>query len=197
MRPRRGARGAMKMLEKRCVKSAAKKLGFHVKGSFLIGVRSKDVISGLAIDAAPSAIYIWTFVLPAFDDVAFMHMALGERVIDLSSCEYPLEQALTNVWGSIHSIRDAGDIISYLETEEIVGEYAKWTRFICLARLGNFDQAEEMLGAVKDLRSAAIPRKLNELQHAKSFGGWPAVQKLLIEWSHRTDNLMSGIPSEV
>lgn len=184
-------------LDKRRVKAAAKKLGFYVNGNFLIGGRNNDVISGFAIDATPSAVYIWTFLLPAFDDITFFHMSLGERTIDLGLSEYPLEEALKNVWKPISDVREAGDIIRHLESEQVSGEYAKWTRFLCLVRLGKFDEAEGMFGTVESLQSASIPRKLGELRDARTYGGWPAVQDLLVDWSQRTDKLMSDLPPEI
>lgn len=180
MRYRRSAGGAMIALDKRRIKSAAKKIGFQTNGSFLVGIRNKDVVSGFSIDAPPSGLYVWTFVLPAFDDIAFMHMSLGERVIDTILSEYPIESALKNAWSSISEIRRADQIVDYIESRKISGEYAEWTLFICLVRLGRFGEAENMLDVVEKLRSAAIPRKLKELHDIRSYGGWPAVQDLLV-----------------
>jgi len=185
------------LLDKRRVKNAAKKLGLFPSGNFLIGTRNKDIMSGLAIDATPSSIYIWTFVLPSFDDVTFMHMSLGERVVDLGLSDYPLDHSLENAWNYISFIKDTRQIIDYLEKENIVGEYAVWVRFICMIRLARFDEAEHMLGAVEKLQSISIPRKIEELRGVLSHSGWPATQNLLVEWSCRTDSIMTGVPAEI
>ncbi|QIG79934.1 hypothetical protein [Stakelama tenebrarum] len=187
----------MKSVEKNRIKSVARKIGFHDKGDFLVRARSKDIIAGLAIDGAPSSTYVWTFLLPAFDDLEFMHMSLGARVVNLATLEQPLEESLKDAWDAISPIRDAERLIAYLDAEGIGGEYAEWTRFICLIRLGKFDEAEGMLSSVKNLTAASIPQKLKEMDEFKSYGGWAAVQDLLVEWSSRTDQLVSGVPLEL
>jgi hypothetical protein len=187
----------MKVFEKKHVKSTAKKLGFHVVGNFLIGTRSEDVVSGIAIDGAPSSTYIWTFILPAFDDISFMHMSLGVRALNLSDLDRSLEISLLDVWNKISHISSASQLVTYLDEGHIGGEYAEWTRLICMVRLGLFDQADETLAAVKHFQSVSIPRKLAELEASKSYGGWPAVQELLVEWSLQTDQIMGVIPARI
>lgn len=48
---------------------------------FLTALRSEDVVSGLAIDAAPALIYLWAFVLPTYGDISLLHMLLGDIVV--------------------------------------------------------------------------------------------------------------------
>jgi hypothetical protein len=187
----------MKTIEKKVVKSTAKKLGFYVSGSFLIGTRNEDVVTGFAVDSAPSSTYLWTFVLPAFDKLPFMHMSLGNRVLNLTDLGQSLEASLMEAWRDISPISSADQLIRYLDAKRIVGEYADWTRLICLVRLGQFDRADNLLELVRNYESASIPEKLVELEASKSYGGWPAVQDLFGEWSIQTDQLMPGIPTEV
>lgn len=179
----------MRALDKRLVKAAAKGMGFNAKGNFLVGLQNSDIISGFAIDGAPSSTYIWTFILPAFDDIEFMSMSLGERVINLNSMMSPINEGLEQAWSSISSITNASQLVSYINSSGIVGEYAEWTRFICFIRLGEFRIAEEMLSSIGLLKSMSIPIKLREIEFSRSYGGWAAAQDLLGEWSARTELL--------
>ncbi|WP_188054849.1 hypothetical protein [Sphingosinithalassobacter sp. CS137] len=186
------------MLDKKQIKSASKKFGFHASGNFLIGARSEDILSGIAIDAAPSATYIWTFILPVFDEISFLHMTLGERVADLSTFEGPLDGIFNEYRRIISPIRQAIQLVSYLDFKKIKGEYADWTRLICLVRSSNFDQANEFLDVAEGcFGSRAISDKLIKLREAQSSGGWPAVQDLLKEWSESTDKLLNKVPLEL
>lgn len=187
----------MKAVDKKRAKSAAGKIGFHTIGDFFVGVRSKDVLSGLAVDSAPSSTYMWTFVIPAFDDLSFLHMSLGNRVLNLNSLEKALENEMENAWGEVSHIRAADQLISYLDEKDIGGEYAKWTRFICLIRVGRFDEADIALNLINTLKSAQIPRKTEEVVKLRRYGGWPAVQDLLVEWSGRTDKILGDLPVEI
>lgn len=184
----------MSVLAKRRIRSAAKRLGFYNAGNFLIGKNTNDIVSGFAIDATPRVVYVWTFILPRFDDISFLHMSLGERVIDLSASDYPIEDGLRNAWKALADIASAGQLISYLDGHNISGEYAIWTRFLCLIRLGKTDEAERMLELVAPLSVDSAPSKLKELQGVRQYGGWSAVQDMLGDWSCRTDKLIEGVP---
>lgn len=187
----------MTIMEKRRIKKAAKKLGFYEKGDFLIRYRSRDVVSGLVIDRAPSSIYIWTFLLPAFDDIEFMHMSLGSRVSNISVADDQIDKCLDDAWDGISPIKDAEQLMMYLDAHGGCGEYGEWVRFICRIRLGKFDEAEQMLDAVRGLKSASIPQKLSQIEEAHSRGGWRAVQDLMVEWSSRTGLMLSGVPIDL
>ena len=70
----------MRAFDLRRLKKDAKKSGMRVVGNFLIASYTRDVISGFAIDPAPSAIYLWTFVIPTYDDFPYLHISLGQRI---------------------------------------------------------------------------------------------------------------------
>src|SRR5215471_3046251 len=55
--------------------------GFKKRGQFYIGTCNGSVISGYALDAPVGSVYIWRFVLPSYDDVEFLHLSLGRRII--------------------------------------------------------------------------------------------------------------------
>jgi hypothetical protein len=187
----------MRALHRRRIQSTAKKIGFGALGNFLIGARTRDIVSGVAIDATPSSTYMWTFLLPAFDDLEFLHMSLGRRMFSLDTEGQPLEQQLIQAWASIAPITDAKGLLSYVVAEGMGGEYAEWVRFICLVRLGNFKRAESLLPRVAQLQSADIPRKLEELDAARSIGGWSAVRAVLNDWSIRNDALLKDAQTEI
>jgi hypothetical protein len=186
----------MSLLAKRRIRSAAKRLGFYNAGNFLIGRKTKDIVSGFAIDAAPGAVYVWTFILPRFDEISFLHMSLGERVIDLSASDYSVEDGLKNAWKALADVAGAERLIDYLDGHDIRGEYATWVRFICLIRLGRTEEAERMLEVIGSICVDSAPRKFKELQDARKYGGWLAAQELLDDWSCRTEKLIEGVPSE-
>ena len=52
----------MRAFDLRCLKKDAEKSGMRAVGNFLTALYTRDVISGFAIDPAPSAIYLWTFI---------------------------------------------------------------------------------------------------------------------------------------
>lgn len=62
------------------MKREAKRSGLRVVGNFLIAFHARDVISGFTLDPAPSSTYIWTFVIPTYDDLPYLHMSLGQRI---------------------------------------------------------------------------------------------------------------------
>jgi len=71
---------SMRAFDLRCLKKDAEKSGMRAVGNFLIALYARDVISGYAIAPAPSAIYLWTFVIPTYDDFPYLHISLGQRI---------------------------------------------------------------------------------------------------------------------
>lgn len=179
------------------IKNSAKKRGLYVVGNFLIAGRSSDVISGLALDKTPSSTYIWTFIVPTYDDL-FMHMSLGERVSVCEDDSECLSVAHQFYRESLGGIRTAGDLIKYIERKNFTGEYPYWARYISLIRAGDFQAADSVFSLFLSLRiSNSIREKVSKVRGVQLREGWAAAALLLKEWSDRTDELLYDIPSEI
>src|SRR5579875_2010067 len=109
----------MARIIKSTLKRAAKKAGFYPLGDFLIGLRNSEIISGLAIDAARSSTYIWTFVLPAFDDLPFLHMSLGKRVATCGPISDCIDAASNEYARIIFNIRTAKGLEEYINAQAV------------------------------------------------------------------------------
>jgi len=176
---------------KNSLRTAAKKAGFSGTGSFLVAVHSQDVVSGLALDVAPSSTYISTFVLPTFDALSFMHMSLGRRVAICSSDTSCLDKAIEEYKSSLSSVKSSRDLMEYIASQGIVGEYAVWTNYICLIRLKYFAKAREFRVNLFDaVRSPSIRERMNMLIGVQDSEGDESAYQLLAEWSLLTKKLL-------
>lgn len=180
------------MIDKKKIFAKAKDLGFCRKGNFLIGCVNEDLISGLAVDAAPSETYLWTFIVPRFDDLHFLHMSLGARMRISDWVTTDAGEVAADAWAKISFIKTSGQLIEYLEEQALRGEYADWARLLCSIRSGAFDDANKLMEKSSSFQSAEIPRKLKQIQDAKLYGGWVAVQELLVEWAEHSNSLIEG-----
>ena len=157
----------------------------RVVGNFLIASYSEDVVSGLAIDAAPASTYLWTFVLPTYDNLPFLHMTLGERVATFGSGDDCFGDAYETYRQSLDGVTTADDLLKYLDLRKI------------LVRLGNFAEAEDALDRMDGLPvSKGIRQSMEKVRNALRSAGWPNAQRLLGEWSDETGRLI-GKPLNV
>lgn len=151
-----------------CLVKLLKEHGFLSigKGNWL-GLRNRDVISGIKLEGTGSAPYISSFVLPAFDRNSLVHWTLGDRLAKCSSIEDTGDQfakAFDAYHADILPIRTADDLLGHVGRDSVDGDYATWTSFICLLRTGRVEEAAAMLdnGIAEHLHSQKL-QLLNEL----------------------------------
>ncbi|WP_132392937.1 hypothetical protein [Novosphingobium sp. PhB165] len=179
-------------ISKNEIKREAKKRGLPLFGDFIVLLKNDDVVSGVALDGAPSSTYIWTFVLPMYDDLSFLHMTLGERVSRCSAEVDCLALGLNEYHDKISGIKSAKGIIEYIDKNSLNSEYAKWTRLISAIR--ESDSENSLLKENNTFQSRAIFEKYSKLLSTYDAGGWAATQGLLDEWSIRTRSLLVDVP---
>lgn len=183
----------MAKYDKNKVKAVAKELGFSPHGNFLIGTFSDDVISGFSMDFSPSSSYLWTFILPRFDNISFLHLSLGRRIAELSEEKGLLDEILQQRWVHLSQVKTAEQLLSYIEFGHFEGDYEKWARLLCFVRTGQFDRADNAVNVIGSDLLPVLMENLRSLKEARSLGGWPLVQGLLKEWGLSTDKLMARI----
>lgn len=179
-------------------KAAAKVLsslpGFRKLGSFYIGTCNREVVSGYVLDAPPGGIYVWRFVVPAYDRIDFLHMGLGKRIAQLppngaapDSTDLGLQ--LKNDWQSFTNVRDCQSLVAYLDGEQVQGDYCQWTRYLTYVRVGDLESAgrlELQWQSSGSPRVQLVAQNMRVVLEAKERSGWNGVQELLTEWSERT-----------
>lgn len=180
----------MTRINKNIIKRDARGFGFCVRGNFITVVNTDDVVSGFAIDASPTHIYMWTFILPAFDKLDFLHMSLGDRILDFNEESVNFETLLSQ-HPELFSIQDADQLLLYLDRRNPPGDYATWTRLLCLVRLGRFEEVNEILPLAKEAAvSNDMKLRYEELVFTFKVKGGSAAQDLLKNWSLTTKKLV-------
>lgn len=183
------------MNKKLAAKVLSRLPGFRNIGGYYIGTCNADVVSGYALDAPPGGIYIWRFIVPAYDRIDFLHMGLGTRIAQLSRGEidFPsndLGVLLKDDWQSFSNVRDCQSLLAYMEQEHCDGGYCQWVRYITYIRTGDLESASRMETQWRS--SSGFPRVQSVAQHMKTVlevkerSGWNGVQELFTEWSRRT-----------
>lgn len=168
--------------------------GFRKLGGFYFGTCNAEVISGYALDAPPRGLYIWRFILPAYDRIDFLHMALGKRIAqfprteaDLSSTDIRL--LLKTDWENFSNARDCQSLLAYLDREQLRGDYSQWAIYLTYIRSGDLEAADRM---ECQWRSSGFPKlqvvtqNMKAVLEVKGRSGWNGVEELLSEWSKRT-----------
>ncbi|MGS7839864.1 hypothetical protein ACVMVB_20125 [Stenotrophomonas maltophilia] len=175
------------------MKKDAKKSGMRVVGNFLIASYTRDVISGFAIDPAPSAIYLWTFVLPTYDDLSFLHMSLGQRVAVAKGDERFFCGMHTEYVENLERVRAAADLLLYVDSLDFTSDYSEWVKYISAIRLGDFVAADATLKTLLKLpMSNAIKSRLDAILSVLKNGGESGAQHLLETWSVQMARLVGG-----
>ncbi|EVT73961.1 MAG: hypothetical protein ACN6PQ_15345 [Stenotrophomonas indicatrix] len=183
----------MRAFDLRRLKKDAKKSGMRVVGNFLIASYTRDVISGFAIDPAPSAIYLWTFVLPTYDDLPFLHMSLGQRVAVAKGDERFFCGMHTEYVENLERVRTAADLLIYVDGLDFRNDYSEWIKYISAIRLGDFLAADATLKNLLALpMSSAVQRRLDAIISVLKNGGESGAQHLLETWSVQTARLVGG-----
>lgn len=178
------------------IKRYAKKAGMRVAGNFLVVTQTEDVVSGIAIDSAPSITYLWAFVLPTYDKLIYLHMTLGERIgtwEKRESCDQKVSAALEIYSSKLENVRSANDLLSYVSCRGLSSDYANWVKFLSYIRIADFLSAERQMNElmlVASSMSEAAKLKMEVLKNAVTNGGWPAAQNVLQEWALSTRKLL-------
>lgn len=169
--------------------------GFRARGSYFLGTCNSEVLSGYALDAPPSGIYISRFVLPAFDRIEFLHMGLGTRIAQFSQTKSTLNSddlslLLKNDWQRLSIVRDCQSFVTYLDSEQVEGDYCQWAKYLAYIRAGNVEAAMRVEYQWQSSpgfpRVQMITRNMTAVLEAKKISGWSGVQRLLAEWSEYT-----------
>jgi hypothetical protein len=168
--------------------------GFRKLGSFYIGTCNQEVISGYALDAPPGGIYIWRFILPAYDRIEFLHMSLGKRIAEFSrdgaSDSKDLDILLKNDWQDFSNASDSRSLVDYLDREQVGGDYSQWTRYLAYVRVGDFESAVRL--ELQWQSSPGFPKiqllaeDVQVVLATKERSGWNGVQELLTQRAERT-----------
>jgi hypothetical protein len=181
----------MRSIDLWTMKRNARKAGLRAVGNFLIASYTRDVISGFAIDPAPSSIYVWTFALPAYDGLPFLHMSLGQRVACPEDPKDFFRGTHEAHIAKLEGVRTAADLLAYVDEAGFTGDYCQWVKYISAIRLGDFLAADAALRGLLALpMSNAILGRLDRMQDALERGGVSGAQRLLEEWSMQTARLM-------
>lgn len=181
----------------RSIRADCKKAGFIPKGKFIFGRAGPDIISGLAIDSPPRTTYVWSFVLPRYDDIDFLHLSLGSRFVEIRCNEDYVFETILHGWRAVSGVENACDLIKYIEEKQRAGDYALWAKFLSFVRIGKFDEAAYSWAIIQTISVLSAARKIAEIAEALECGGWKAVQSLLSEWCGRTDKLLKGVPANI
>jgi hypothetical protein len=170
--------------------------GFRKLGSFYIGACNQEVISGYALDSPPGGVYVWRFILPAYDRIDFLHMSLGERIAQFprnrdASDSTDLDVLLKNDWQDFSNARDCRSLMAYLDRKQVVGDYCQWTRYLTYARVGDLESAGRLelqwqSSPGSSPRLQLVAQSMKVVLEVKGRSGWSGVQELLTEWSKYT-----------
>ncbi|WP_141137972.1 hypothetical protein [Stenotrophomonas sp. CC120222-04] len=175
------------------MKREAKRSGLRVVGNFLIAFHTRDVISGFTLDPAPSSTYIWTFVIPTYDDLPYLHMSLGQRIAsaELDKAFFcGMHEAYAK---KLETVRTAADLLLYVDSLDFTSDYSEWVKYISAIRLGDFVAADATLKTLLKLpMSNAIQSRLDAIRSVLKNGGESGAQHLLETWSVQTDRLVGG-----
>lgn len=173
------------------IKSAAKKANFLVVGDFIICFWNEHVVSGIAIDAAPAATHLWIFILPMYDDLSFLHMTLGERVVECDEGKKCFQLAYAIYEKRIASIKTPAGIVDYMDRRGIEGNYSKFVRYLSYVRDGNYQAAENYYREFPELSTWRVCRDgMRRLKEVQSSEGWSGVQRKLDDWMKRNIQLL-------
>lgn len=175
------------------IQREARRMGLRVKGNFLIALHTADVVSGIAIDAPPSSIYLWTFVLPTYDDLSFLHMSFGHRVATCAGSGRCFSEAYAVYSRKMLGVASAKDLVAYLDAESIQGDNGMWVRIISHVRAGDLPSAEAALRRLSSMpMHKENQRKLGLLNASMAVGGLSAAQAVLDGWERNSAKLFDG-----
>jgi len=173
------------------MKRQAKSSGLRAVGNFLIAFHTRDVISGFTLDPAPSSTYIWTFVVPTYDDLSFLHMSLGQRIASAEEDKDFFCGVYKAHAEKLEAVKTAADLLIYVDGLDFTSDYSEWIKYISAIRLGDFVAADATLERLLNLpKSDLVQRKLDAILSSLRNGGESGAQDLLESWSRQTARLV-------
>jgi len=174
-------------IKRRAIARVLEKNGFlHLGKGGWLGFRGRDAVSGLSIEGSPSDTYISSFILPTFDELHFVGLSLGRRLVHCShdsSAERECESAVAAYRSELLPIRSAADIVKYLDDSKKDGFYSIWTRYLCFLRNGHLEKAHTYLDEEHQSQlHASVLRRLPEIGPSVAKGDAVGVAHVLERW---------------
>jgi len=166
--------------------------GFKKHGSFYVGLCNDDVLSGYCLDTTPRASYVWRFILPSFDRIEYLHLALGERILTVE-CDAELADLGNEVlrdWQRFSVVCNRGLLVDHLAEIGGGGLYGTWVRYLVHIRNQNFSAAGQLLATLApDQQLTNLPliaESFRQISQERDTSGWHACVALLESWSSET-----------
>jgi hypothetical protein len=180
-------------------KAAIKKIlgdmpGFRRHGSFFIGNCNDSVLSGYCLDSPAECLYIWRFILPSYDNIEFLHLALGKRILSISkgtpSVGVDVADFLQRDWVEFCKVKDTASFVSYLDEENFEGAYIGWAKYLTYIWRKEFSRAERILSESDTLadfsKLKVIATNFAILSRKFQEQGWSGCEALLDDWVLKT-----------
>lgn len=121
------------------------------KGAWL-GYQGADIASGLRLNGSSIDTYISTFLLPKFDNLDFINLSLGERLVRYTIGEDTLirtQKAINDYKSSVWPVKTPSAMITFIKESGNPGAYATWAIYLCHLRNGEFENAINSLSEEK------------------------------------------------
>jgi len=164
------------------------------KKNYFIGQRNSEVISGVAIDAPPSAFRIFTFVLPLYDVIDELNLALGDLAYDYRDGKTDIVEGAAYFEKFILPIRTSSLLVEYIEENYQNHGYRTWLYYISLLKSGQYKKAIELNIA----SSGNIPEKIHDrsyaLEHMLRNGLFEQISITMQSWTDHTALQFKDIP---
>ncbi|HEY0567811.1 MAG TPA: hypothetical protein VGD13_06730 [Xanthobacteraceae bacterium] len=126
-----------------------------ITGNFLFVLPVNQVMSGLAVEATPTHIYYWRYLIPLYDKIDFLHFGIAERIWSHSSSE-SLDMHFSESGISEKCIiapnGSLDEVISYCETVSSDNDYAQKALGLSHIMKGDWIRAEKELKKLRDTR---------------------------------------------
>jgi hypothetical protein len=173
--------------------------GFRKIGSYYIGRCNSDIISGYCLEVTINVAYVWRFILPAYDKLESLHLALGDRFsrVQLKSADPEPRQAVTREmlsdWESLSRMMDRRALLADIDERGVSGIYPIWVRFLTQIRDRNYIDAESTLRGLDEARQFSklpvIAENYKRLTEVRRLAGWEGCSEMLTRWSKETNDL--------
>ena len=165
---------------------------FRKVQSFYIGICNDDIISGYCLDMSPQNVYIWRFVIPSYDNISFLHLSLGFRILHIpllpqsEDHKADFENEILRDWSQFSKIDNRKSLIFYINDQTFAGIYPSWVRYITHIIEREFAEADRMTeeqgveGEFSELK--LISESYSLIKEAKMKLGWDAVWNIVRLW---------------
>jgi len=192
----RNSLGASK--KRRQISAFLKKKGFiSLRKGVWLGFRNRDIVSGIVINGPPFDTYIETFILPAFDRLESVRLSLGDRIVHCSldrDTQEECEQAFNSYVADISAVRSANDLIEYVDTHQVTGDYPIWVRYICYLRQLDFDTAIQYLDdRRRNQLHDSLMGQLEEISRFATVRDTDGVARVLESWRASSEKIFGPL----